>query len=240
MATLKNTTINDTGHITIPIGTTAQRPGAPTAGMYRYNSDLGRTEYYNGSDWINPLTGETSFYETVRYVLNTSNLTITNEGSTSVNIFKTAGSSAWDSQFFSTSSFTAPCTIEFNKNSGSSDNGLSYAMIGWNEDPLTNASYDSIDHASYPYATSAYVVYNNGTLTQNGGVWSTSSKFYLSYGTDGYIRHYNGSTSLYSANYGTGKTVYVDSSIYSVSSTYGGFSNIRVCKFIWNGSAYTR
>jgi hypothetical protein len=51
MATLKNTTINDTGHLTLPSGTTAQRPGSPTAGMIRYNSSLGAVEYYNGSTW---------------------------------------------------------------------------------------------------------------------------------------------------------------------------------------------
>ena len=55
MATLKNTEINDTGYIRLPAGSTAQRPGSPTAGMIRYNTDLGRTEYYNGSSWIEPL-----------------------------------------------------------------------------------------------------------------------------------------------------------------------------------------
>jgi hypothetical protein len=51
MATLKNTIINDTGHITLPVGTTAQRPTVAT-GMIRYNSSLGTLEYYNGSGWI--------------------------------------------------------------------------------------------------------------------------------------------------------------------------------------------
>lgn len=56
MAILKNTTINDTGFITLPVGTTAQRPASPTSGMMRYNSDLSRTEIYNGSIWIDPAT----------------------------------------------------------------------------------------------------------------------------------------------------------------------------------------
>jgi hypothetical protein len=51
MATLKDTTINDTGYIRIPVGTTAQRPGSPVAGMTRWNSDLGYEEYYNGTTW---------------------------------------------------------------------------------------------------------------------------------------------------------------------------------------------
>jgi hypothetical protein len=47
MATLKNTTINDTGYIQIPVGTTAQRPASPTSGMIRFNTSLGYVEVYN-------------------------------------------------------------------------------------------------------------------------------------------------------------------------------------------------
>jgi hypothetical protein len=46
MATLKNTTINDTGHVTVAIGTTAQRPASPTIGMLRYNTTTGTLETY--------------------------------------------------------------------------------------------------------------------------------------------------------------------------------------------------
>ena len=52
MADLKNTTINDTGFIRMPTGTTAQRPSSPTAGMFRYNTDIAANEFYNGSNWI--------------------------------------------------------------------------------------------------------------------------------------------------------------------------------------------
>ena len=47
MATLKNTTIDDTGYIQLPVGTTAQRPASPTAGMIRFNTSLGYVEVYN-------------------------------------------------------------------------------------------------------------------------------------------------------------------------------------------------
>lgn len=52
MATLKNTTINDSGFLKIPSGTTAQRPGSPSAGMIRFNTDLNSIEHYTGSYWI--------------------------------------------------------------------------------------------------------------------------------------------------------------------------------------------
>ena len=53
MATLKNTTINDTGFLTLPSGTTAQRPVSPVAGMMRYNSTTNLLEHYSGSMWQN-------------------------------------------------------------------------------------------------------------------------------------------------------------------------------------------
>jgi hypothetical protein len=35
--------------IGVPTGSTATRPEAPTFGTFRYNSDVGRLEYYNGT-----------------------------------------------------------------------------------------------------------------------------------------------------------------------------------------------
>jgi hypothetical protein len=179
----------------------------------------------------------TPIYEALTYT-SSANMTLTNNGTTSVDMFKTSGSNAWDNQVYSLTPFTAPCTIEFNKQAGSTDNGVSYAMIGWNVDPTTNASYASLDYASYPFMTSNYYIYNNSVGTATSLTWNTSDKFYLVYDTDGFIRHYNGSTLLYSANYGVGNTVYVDSSFYSVNTTYGGFSNVKVCNNSWNGLRY--
>jgi hypothetical protein len=178
-----------------------------------------------------------SSYESLTY-LATGTITLTNNGTDNVSMFKTSGTSAWDSHFYSTTPFTAPCTIEFNKQAGATDNGVSYAMISWNADPTLNASYTSLDYASYPYATNNYIVYNNGSVVQNGGSWSTANKFYIVYDTDGFIRHYNGSSLLYSVNSGAGRTVYVDSSLYSVNATFGGFSNVRVRRNSWNGTSY--
>jgi len=44
--------LQTTDYLTFPVGTTAQRPGSPAAGMMRYNSDTGRMEYYTGSAWV--------------------------------------------------------------------------------------------------------------------------------------------------------------------------------------------
>ena len=57
MANLLNLTINDTGYIGLPTGTTEQRPVSPVTGYIRFNTTLGIVEYYNGSYWINQTTG---------------------------------------------------------------------------------------------------------------------------------------------------------------------------------------
>ena len=41
-----------TGAVTIPVGTTAQRPGTPEVGMFRYNTSLNVYEVYDGSSFI--------------------------------------------------------------------------------------------------------------------------------------------------------------------------------------------
>lgn len=56
MATLTNTTINSTGYLQLPAGTTAQRPASPVAGMIRRNTDTGYLEVYNGTAWRSILT----------------------------------------------------------------------------------------------------------------------------------------------------------------------------------------
>lgn len=176
-------------------------------------------------------------YQTMTYVAS-GNMTLTNNGTESVSMFKTSGSYSWDNQVYSLEMFTAPCTIEFSKQAGSGDNGQSYAMIGWNTDPTSDASYSSLDYASYPYQQNDYVIYNNGSGQAGLGAWDSNKRFYIVYDTDGYIRHYNGNKLLYSVNYGTGNRVYVDSSYYSVDSTYCGFNNVKVSRRSWNGYTY--
>jgi len=165
-------------------------------------------------------------------------ITLTNNGSTSVTAFKTAGSVVWDSHIYCTVPFTAPCTVEFTKLALSTDAGTAYTMLGWSLNPTTNASYITITSAAYPYLTTAYQVYASGPLLGTFGAWNPASRFYLSYGLDGFVRHYNGATLLASHNVGVDRTFYIDSSFYSVNATLGGFSDIRAIRKIWNGTTY--
>lgn len=178
--------------------------------------------------------------ETVVFITNGSGTMTLSYNGPSTDMFK-SGTTGWDTQAYSLTPFTAPCTIEFNKSAADNggDNGVSYTMLGWNTDPTTNADYGTIDHASYPFIKNDYYVYNNGSGASTGIAWSDLKKFYLVYGTDGFIRHYNGSTLLHSANVGTGITYYFDSSFYSPNQQFGGIRNLRLIKRAWNGTSYT-
>jgi hypothetical protein len=176
-------------------------------------------------------------YEILNFVAS-GNLTVTNNGTTSVDVAKTSGSNSWDNHAYVATPFTAPITLEFNKQASTGDNGASYAMISLNEDPLTDASYSSLDYAAYPYRTDTYSVYHNNNQVLFSGAWNTALTFYITYRADGQLLHYNGSTQLYSVAWGAGKTVYIDSSFYSVNSTFSRFFNIRAIKKVWNGTAY--
>lgn len=37
--------------VTVPSGNTAKRPGSPTFGTFRFNTDVGKLEYYNGTQF---------------------------------------------------------------------------------------------------------------------------------------------------------------------------------------------
>lgn len=51
-------TQNSTSHEKLPAGTTLQRPGSPVAASFRFNTDTGAPEFYDGSGWrvFNPWT----------------------------------------------------------------------------------------------------------------------------------------------------------------------------------------
>lgn len=68
-----------TGAAVIPTGTTANRPGVPTEGHFRRNSELGQWEGYDGSQWSeiggasggggNPFCYENDVHVTVDYTI---------------------------------------------------------------------------------------------------------------------------------------------------------------------------
>jgi len=56
MATLKNTTINDTGFLLLPKGDSSERPINSQDGMIRYNEELNKAEAYLNDQWDKPVS----------------------------------------------------------------------------------------------------------------------------------------------------------------------------------------
>lgn len=52
MADLQSMTIDDTGYLGLPSGTTAQRPASPAVGYTRWNTSLSSIEVYDGTSWV--------------------------------------------------------------------------------------------------------------------------------------------------------------------------------------------
>lgn len=59
-------TIFGTGAITLPQGTTADEPALPSAGMFRYNTDVNQLEYYDSTTWqqLTSTAGTVSSFQT--------------------------------------------------------------------------------------------------------------------------------------------------------------------------------
>lgn len=74
-----NPIIPGTASITMPAGTTAQRPATPTVGMMRYNSTTGLLEMYQGGAWVSVGTNTTN--ATVSSVAVTGSTGLTVSGS---------------------------------------------------------------------------------------------------------------------------------------------------------------
>lgn len=70
MANLVSLTVNDTGYLRLPAGTTAQRPSSPTTGMMRYNTSANAEEYYDGTRWV--LNGDMNLIDPSTWVSGTT------------------------------------------------------------------------------------------------------------------------------------------------------------------------
>jgi len=57
MANLNGLTVNDSGFLGLPSGTTAERPASPDVGYVRYNTDFNSTEVFDGDNWLDVTTG---------------------------------------------------------------------------------------------------------------------------------------------------------------------------------------
>ena len=87
-AAVSDTANTSTGAFDLPSGTTAQRPGSPSAGYTRFNTTLGAVENYDGSVWakINVVEAELATITGSILAGLASSLTLTGKGFLSSNL----------------------------------------------------------------------------------------------------------------------------------------------------------
>ena len=171
----------------------------------------------------------------------TGTLSITGNLTSTVTMYKLTGGNGWNAGALETTGFLAPVTVEFDKTASATDDALGRAMISLdNNNNNQGGNYTGLDWVAYPTGTtSLWEVYHNNTSVQTSSVpWTSAAKKYLVYGTDGTIKHYSGSTLMYSNVAAGSATRYLRTAVWSTNSGNGAYSNIRVTKLLWNGSSY--
>ena len=131
-------------------------------------------------------------------------------------IFRTSGSSAWDAQVYSGTSFKGSAVVVFTPG-----NTNKYLSMGLTTDPAANASYTSIDYAWYLHINGNLYIYENGT--QQGasyGSYSTSSIIKIEY--DGVeVKYFHGSALKRTVSATADQVLFMDSSFYDTTPTSG-------------------
>ncbi|WP_192483172.1 MULTISPECIES: tail fiber domain-containing protein [Cysteiniphilum] len=96
-------TMPGTGAITIPRGTTAERPAGSFAGMIRYNTDTAIVEIYNGT-WKNITTPKLNEISAPTASVSFNNQNITDVGTANISNINVSGTSTFNDRITITSS----------------------------------------------------------------------------------------------------------------------------------------
>jgi hypothetical protein len=184
------------------------------------------------------------------------NQTISGNGTSTVSIFKTSGStSPWNNLNYTASTFTAPFTMELRKNGPVTDDSSAYAMGGIIPPANLSGALASASTAYsyqacwYPVATNGGLnifEYTNSTGSANnfvpsdslGANYTSGDTFRISVAADGTISYWHGSQTTVARAVNKGTTVFhISTANYSVNATNGGFYGIRVLSgYVWNGT----
>jgi hypothetical protein len=126
---------------------------------------------------------------------------------TSSTIEKSGGSSAWDSQAYSTEKYSA-CSVSWRANDATHD-----FIIGLNTDPATDANYTSIDFCINPSSGGTAIIYESGVSIVNIGAYTASTQFLITYDGES-IRYYKDAI-LQRTVLSPGLTLALDSSFFA-------------------------
>ncbi|MED1940816.1 phage tail spike protein [Cytobacillus firmus] len=138
----------------------------------------------------------------------TGTVTVDSQGRLS----KLTGSSTWDSQAYSTESYTGGAFLTFK--AGVNANNV---MIGLNSDPATDASYTSIDFAFYLRSAGTFSFYESGTSRGTATPFAVGDVFSVVYDNTEVSYYHNGNL-VRTVAAPSGRTLSVDSSFGTVSS----------------------
>jgi len=166
----QNPIIPGTESLTLPSGSTAQRPALPIAGDIRYNSTLGYNEKYTGSYW-GPF-GLVLQQTTVAIAAQT--------GTTTVPLDNTTPTSTEGWQFFSQTftplSATSRIIIRLNITCGMSANGTIIGSIFAGSSNIGSAAHVRAATAAYPMCWQiVYQPASTATITFSGRIGGSAA-----------------------------------------------------------------
>ena len=149
--------ITGTGGVTVPSGTTAERPSSPSTGMLRFNTDKNILEQYNGTVWREG-------YSPAPEITSVSPTDFDGESGTTITI---------NGNYFSSGA-----VVQFKKTGGSYANGTNISFINSNQ--ITADTPENYDLTESP--VSVKIVQDSGSdesldaITMGAApVWSTAS-----------------------------------------------------------------
>ena len=124
----------------------------------------------------------------------------------------TGNNNSWDGQVYSLQGFVRGVYA-----SASSASTANRVMFGLNTDPVTDASYSSIDYAIY-FNAGTIVIYENGSSVFTGGGYTTSDILTITY-DGGNVRYWQNSTLLKTTARSVSTALYLDSSFFETNTS---------------------
>lgn len=186
MATLKNTTVNDTGYFQLPSGTTAQRPASPVTGMMRWNTTLSQAEMYNGTTWISMSSSLPAVYQTASLYAQLNDGKIYSLGTLTADLVNIVNYGSYGTDEVNTSLTVLKMSGGAQTRIPQGDPGTNHSVSVWYRS--NSASDAGMLFSKYPTFDGS----NYGNDIWDG---SGNNAIYLNAG-DGYNNPYSGSTGL--------------------------------------------
>jgi hypothetical protein len=187
MATLKNTTINDTGYLQLPSGTTAQRPVSPTTGMARWNTTLIQAEIYNGTSWVSVTNSAVpTVYQSASLYAQLNDNKVYSLGTLTADVVEIVAYGSYGTDEVNTSLTVLKMNGGAQTRIPQGDPGSTHTVSVW---------YRSNSVNDYGMLYSKYI--SPGTSSYGNDIWdgNGNNAIYLNAG-DGYNNPYAGSTGL--------------------------------------------